>query len=708
MTSVSRILIVDDEEPNLDILSRRLQKAGYEVETAQTGRQALEIVEHGSVDMMLLDLMMPGMSGLDTLQELRKKHSAHQFPVIMVTAVSESSNIAEALDLGANDYVTKPVDFQVALARIRTQLSLRQADQELLESKERYQLALRSTGTVLLDWDMVNDTVYRSPEWFQLLGYEPDDNELKSEKWFSRVHSSDLPALVKALEADEEVCQENENRTWNSAPIEFRIRHRNGDYRWVSLQSMTLRGKDGRAVRRIGSLIDITAQRTIDELTGLATSDAMTDEVDIAILKNQENPASTFAVMVFDVDRFNMIEENLGEAGCVEFLQQVAQKAQSALIDFASSMGVSNTRILRSAHVSRDEFGLVIDPVRNREEAESIADRLVRAMRSAFSVAKHELNCSIRVGMVLYQPEYRDGQAMISDARTALYAARSQNASPWKFFDLSMRRLQEERFQMDIDLRLALERLEFEVYYQSRVHLATERICGFEALARWNHPHRGLIPPDVFIPVAEENGLVHEIGVWVLRKACEQQQQWQETYELPRNFEISVNLSASQCREPHLVQEVADILQLTGLPPANLNLELTESLLLADIEEAKTVLKKLKSLGVGLKIDDFGTGYSNLKYLSELPFDCLKIDRSFTTDLGKDKPDTDEVIRTILQMARNLKMDVVAEGIENAEQLEQLLKMGCEYGQGYYFSPPVCATDAESLLKANLLKASLY
>jgi EAL domain-containing protein (putative c-di-GMP-specific phosphodiesterase class I) len=210
-----------------------------------------------------------------------------------------------------------------------------------------------------------------------------------------------------------------------------------------------------------------------------------------------------------------------------------------------------------------------------------------------------------------------------------------------------------------------------------------------------------MVPPVEFIPVAEENGLIHEIGLWVLRSACQQMQVWREEYALPPDFEISVNLSANQCREPHLVREVAEILHQTGLPAVNLNLELTESILLDNLKEAKTALEALKGLGVGLKMDDFGTGYSSLKYLCELPFDCLKIDRSFISDLDKNNRDSDEMIRTILQMARNLSMETIAEGIETSQHLIRLKEMGCEFGQGYLFSRPIRAADAEIMLKAN-------
>jgi EAL domain-containing protein (putative c-di-GMP-specific phosphodiesterase class I)/PleD family two-component response regulator len=709
MKPTPRILVVDDEESNLDLFSRRLTRAGYLVDTARDGLEALQIAERGQIDLVLLDQMMPGLSGLQVLSELRKKYTAQQLPVIMVTALTDSSQVVEALDHGSNDYVTKPVDFQVALARIRAQLGHQNADRELRKSEERYALALRGSGRILFDWDRIEDTVYYSPEWYRLLGFEPEDAELKNEKRFSRVHPFDLPLLKQALNVNENSSlpaseAKEQNPAKDSIQVEFRVRRRDGEYRWVSLQGMTFRNAASVPVRFIGSLTDITVRKTVDELTGLENELTMMNELQATILRYQEYPATTFAVLIFKVDTFGLIEQSLGQAASEELLQEVARKAQTALFGCVSMKDLARPCHLRPAHISKDEFGLVIDPVHQPAEAEAVAACLVAAMRSPIIVAQREVICSIRIGLVLYQPEYRDPLALIRDARTALSAAKPESATPWKIFDASMRKLQEDLLQLDIDLRHALERHEFEVYYQSRVSLATFETCGFEALVRWNHPTRHLVLPDAFISLAEEHGLIHEIGIWVLRQACEQLRLWQQAYVLPEDFEVSVNLSAHQCREPLLVQQVSEILRETGLPPVNLNLELTESRLLDNIEEARTILRSLKSLGVGLKMDDFGTGYSSLKYLNELPFDCLKIDRSFTANLDKNEQDTVEIIRTILQMARNLNMEVVAEGIESAAQFARLKKMGCQFGQGFFFSRPVCVTETESLIAGHFAK----
>jgi len=707
MAAVPQILIVDDEELNLDMLSRRLVRAGYRVETALTGQRALEIAARESTDLVLLDQMMPGMSGLEVLRELRRRPSTKHLPVIMVTALVDGAHVAEALDLGADDYVTKPLDFQIAQARIRAQLARRKAQNELRESEERFELALQGSGKILIDWNLVNDTIYYSPKWSQMLGYEPEEGVDLSEGRFSRAHPNDMPLLMQARKKIDEIPLSSLERMGShlvseQPPIEYRIRHRDGGYRWIKLKGMSVHDDNGKPYRIVGGATEITEEKTVDQLTGLPNAQAFSDQVEEAILNRQRGCQTSFAVMLFDVDRFKQIEESIGKAESNEFLRQVASNVQTALMEYAADAGQGERLQVKLSRISKDEFGVIIDPINGRDEVKNLSEHLLHAMRSGILLEKREMICSIKLGIAIYQPDYDDATTLIRDARTAVYAAKAQGTSPWKLFDPSMRTLHDNRLQMDIDLRLALEREEFEVFYQSRVVLSTGRICGFEALIRWNHPTRGMVPPIEFIPMAEANGLIHEIGLWVLRRACGQMQLWREKYALPVDFEISMNISASQCREPHLVREVAEILNQTRLPAVNLNLELTESILLDNLKEAKTVLTALKTLGVGLKMDDFGTGYSSLKYLCELPFDCLKIDRSFTSDLDKNNHNSDELVRTILQMARNLSMETVAEGVETAQHLIRLKEMGCEFGQGYFFSRPVSAVDAEVMLKTNL------
>ncbi|WP_420238465.1 putative bifunctional diguanylate cyclase/phosphodiesterase [Telmatobacter bradus] len=702
MNEQIRILIVEDEEMNIDMLSRRLRKAGYEVATAMNGIEALEVIAQRPIDMVLLDQMMPGMSGLQVLDQLRSNPLTHDLPVIMVTALADGASVAEALDRGADDYVTKPLDFKIALARIRALASRHQDRRQQQKREERYQLAMLSGGNIIIDCDLLNDLVYYSPEWYQMLGYEPDGRQHTREECISRVHPADLPSLMESMQGCVHPVQVvgDPSRTQYNFSAEFRLRHQNGSYRWVTLKGTTVVNAEGKMTRQIAFLNDITEKKTRDAATGLPNL--------IQLEQEYENAKAThvsFSLLLFEIERFKLIEESLGPDGRDTFVQQVCRRAQSALSEYKKLAGELPPD-LRLARVGNDEFVLWSAPGISLESTTELAAFLVHAMRQDFAVDGRAMVCSIRLGLVENCGESTTLQEMIHDARTAVYAARLQGNTAWKVFDPSMRELHEDRLQLEFDLRVALPRKEFEVYYQSRVELKTGRICGFEALIRWNHPVRGIVPPTQFIPLAEEAGLVHEIGLWVLRTACTQLQEWRKNYSLPQDFEVSVNFSASQCRQTGLVEDVSQILRETGLPPANLNLELTESILLDNLAEAHDVLQSLRNLGIGMKMDDFGTGYSSLKYLCELPFDCLKIDRSFVSDLGLNNPESVAMIETILQLAHNLNMETVAEGVETATHAELLKNMGCEFGQGYFYSRPLRAKDAELLLKANLLAFS--
>jgi diguanylate cyclase (GGDEF)-like protein len=713
MEPTSRVLIVDDEDSNLDMLSRRLSRCGYSVLTASDGAQAMQILKQSHVDLVLLDQMMPGMTGLDVLREIRSMKSVEKLPVIMVTAVSDSFAIAEALDLGANDYVTKPLDFQVALARIRTQLALGREDNKVRRSEERHALAARGSGEGLWDWDIAADTIYCTPESHRLAGFAPREDSYRPGTCFARVHPSDRLAL-RAIFANS-AAQPRQHETMRGTDVpepgtsnpeardeiagEFRFRHASRRYRWFSLRGVTLRNVRGAPVRYVGSITDVTAPLTIDTLTGLANKRLLQDEIDAAIHRHRKDSALPYCVFLFDIDHFKLLKPTLARSTRQLLLVLLAERIQKVIDEFVSDTNGRSLPPPILARLSEDEFGILLHAVQSEAEAEELARRLSRSMRPAFALEDRDIFCSVSIGIAFRQPAHRCADDVLRDASTAMFAAGFRGVGKWLIFEDSMRKLRDQRLQMDIDLRLGLERQQFEVYYQSRVHLETGVICGFEALVRWNHPVRGIISPLEFIPIAEENGLIHEIGLWVLERACTQTQEWRQRFNLDSSFEVSVNLSPRQCREPHLVKDVADILRRTGLPPSSLNLELTESLLMEDMDQAKLVLQSLKDLGVGLKIDDFGTGYSCLKYLCEFPFDSLKIDRSFTKDLDQSSIETEEIVRTILQMAGNLKMEVVAEGVETMAHVARLQALGCKYGQGFLFSRPISAAEVELLLE---------
>jgi predicted signal transduction protein with EAL and GGDEF domain len=349
------------------------------------------------------------------------------------------------------------------------------------------------------------------------------------------------------------------------------------------------------------------------------------------------------------------------------------------------------------ARLGGDEFTILLDDIKEPADANRAAERLMKSLAPPFRLAGKEVFTSISVGIALSNSSYDQPEDMLRDADTAMYRAKSLGKARYEVFDADMRASVMARLQLETDLRRALEHNEFQNFYQPIVALDSGRIVGFEALLRWRHPTRGIIGPEEFIFVAEETGLIRELGWWSLREACRQMSHWRAQSEAYLDLTVSVNLSAKQLLQQHLVEDMGKLLRETALPPQALKLEITESAVMADPAAAAEMLQRIKSLGVRLAIDDFGTGYSSLSYLHRFPLDTLKIDRSFISG-GGEGGDGMEIARTIMPMARNLRLDVVAEGVETLEQVAFLKKLQCKYAQGYYFSKPLAPEDVTPLL----------
>jgi diguanylate cyclase (GGDEF)-like protein len=393
--------------------------------------------------------------------------------------------------------------------------------------------------------------------------------------------------------------------------------------------------------------------------------------------------------------RFKLINVGLGPALCDQLLIAIAQRLEHGLrrTDTVIHLDTSPT----VAHVTGDKFAILLDDLHDSNDAMRIAERLQQELTAQFSIDTHEVYITSRLGIVLGMPEYRQPEDVLRDAEIALHRAKAHGTVGYEVFDTAMHTRAVVRLQIETELRHAVENQEFCVHYQPVVQLASGRIDGFEALVRWQHPQRGLVPPAEFIPVVEETGLILPIGAWVFAAACRQVRYWQEQYPAALPLCMSVNLSGKQFTQPDLVEQVAQVLREVGLAPHTVKLEITESVLIDNAASIAAMLAQLRGLGLQLSLDDFGTGYSSLSYLHRFPFTSLKIDRSFV-NLMDTESEGNTIVQTIITLAHQLGMVVVAEGIESASQLHRLRELGCEYGQGYFFSPPLAADLARALL----------
>ena len=681
-----KLLVVDDELFNRDLLARRLERAGYAVETAAGAAEAMRMIEAGAYELVLLDNMMPEVSGLDMLRLLRATRAASELPVIMVTALNESERVVEALGLGANDYVTKPIDFPVALARIKTQLDRRQADHKLRQSEERYSLAARGSNDGLWDWDVRAGSVFYSPRWKEMLGCADLEVSDSPDEWLSRLHPEDRQGLL------EQLASHRSPGGPGDFVHEHRMMHRDGSYRWMLSRAVVQRNPDGTAIRMTGSVTDITRTKAFDVLTGLPNRALFQETVARQFRQWQQGESPGFAVLFIGLDRFKVVNESLGHLAGDRLLVEVGRRLRASV----RARGLRNDDFV--ARLGGDEFAVLVAHGAPGSMAAQVAARLVEILREPVRLEGREVLTGASIGIVESSPGYAGSAEMLRDADTAMSRAKALGKGRAVLFEPAMRQMAVERMQLESDLKRAVERGEFRLFYQPKVDMTTLRLVGFEALIRWEHPELGLLAPDRFITLAEETGMIVALGEWVLREACAKTKEWQDLYPLQPPLEISVNLSVHQLRQLDLPGQVGRAINDSGIAASTLQLEITESVLIQDFDDAGQVCGGLKKLGVGLKIDDFGTGYSSLNYLTRLPFDWLKIDRSFVNEMCAADGQATEVVRTIVELAKNLGMQVVAEGVETAEQMERLKAMGCSFGQGFYFSRPVPAEEAGVLV----------
>ncbi len=423
-----------------------------------------------------------------------------------------------------------------------------------------------------------------------------------------------------------------------------------------------------------------------DSLTDLPNRNLFIETLKFLLEKSKRETGKDFAVLFLDLNRFKTINDSLGHSVGDRLILHVAKR----LSGFVKEGNLV-------ARFGGDEFGIILNDVSCLDEALLIAKQIKSKIAAPFTIAGRQVFTNVSIGIAAYGRNYQDADEILRDADIAMYQAKESDAD-YVVFDQTMHTRAVTLLQLETDLRQALERDELMVYYQPIIDLATMRLTGFEALMRWNHPQRGIVPPVEFIPVSEETGLIIPMTWWILRRACEQMVEWQKRSPLNQNLMISINLSTKHFTQNDLVDQIKNIIIETKINPRTIKLELTESAVMENAENAILMLKQLRTLGVKLSIDDFGTGYSSLSYLHRFPIDILKVDRSFVTTM-EDGSENGEIVRTIIALAKTLGLGVIAEGIESIHQLHQLRILGCEYGQGYLFSRPVPELEIEKLLE---------
>ncbi|WP_051295113.1 EAL domain-containing response regulator [Maridesulfovibrio bastinii] len=671
------ILFVDDEELVLKSLERLMFYEPFNVKTAGSAAEAMSLLEENHVDVVISDEKMPVKSGSEFLAEVREKYP--EICRIMLTGHADLSAAVHAINEGRIfRFLLKPVDLTELVSAVNDFLDERFKSQQKLAFSQQaagvcsLEMSISEKGEVEYLWSLNTRQMLNLDENAVLDGMDV---------LYSRVHPDDLQMVI-----------ENNGRCTASMycpEIEFRIVLPDRGERWILQASDGFRRGDGKGYSIVTVFKDITDrlnQREMlhyqayhDSLTGMGNRSKFVEELEQCL--NSSEKCKDIAVMFMDIDNFKLINDSMGHVFGDWLLNSFAARLKDIIPD----------NVL-SARLGGDEFALIIygaAPI----TPEKLSLKIINDLKRPFIIENYKIHINVSIGITRHGG--RDSVSvddLLREADTAMYEAKGSDKFPVKFFESSMRDRAADIFRMTGELHQAVEEKEFFLEYQPVVDLATFRLVGFEALVRWNHPEHGLVMPDNFIPLAESNGIIVDLGLLVAEMACSQVAEWDK--EKPdNNFFMSFNVSVHQIHQLDFVDKIKKIMLDSGVKPQRFKIEVTESGLMKDIDVSLKVLDEIKELGIGLQIDDFGTGYSSLEYFQRIPADFLKIDKSFITDVNNN-PDKFSIVKTIIDLADSVGMRTVAEGVEKKGELSVLRQLGCDLVQGYLFDRPLRSSDA--------------
>ncbi len=707
MSKASHILVIDDDEMVCMMLADILGKEGFEVVVASNGREGLDQCREVRPDIILLDVMMPVMDGFACLQEIRKPGNMDMLPIAMLTATDDVESIHRAFDLGATDFISKPIHWPTLAHRIRYMLRSTDTLKQLAKNEATLRNAQKLARLGHWEWEVATDQLHCSEGAMRVLGLDQKISSKNIEDLFRVIHSTDVGKVQKSTR----LCLQN-GVPFN---LDFRSVHADGSEHVIHAQGGPVRDDGNNIVQLAGLVQDISEFRRIEDqvrilshydgLTGLANRTTFKEILSQGI-SYCDRYNSKLAALFVSIDKFKRINETYGPNIGDAILRQFTERLERAVRE-SDYIAVSTEINYADATISRlggNEFTVLTNHIKDSCDTVKIAKRIIAGTETPYMIDGNEIFLTLSIGISVYPGDGHDVDSFIQNGEFAMHHARELGHNQHEFFSKSLNVEAFKKLAMENSLRRAIERNELLLYYQPKFNIVTGQMIGVEALIRWRHPDLGIVPPLDFIPLAEESGLIVTIGEWVIEEACRQNNAWQESGS--RLIPVAVNVSGAQFEQKNFATRVADILARTGIAPGCLELEMTESILMGDVSSTMQTLKSLKEMGIKISVDDFGTGYSSLSYLNKFPIDELKVDRSFVMHVPDKKGDS-MITAAIIALAHSLNLQVVAEGVETEAQANFLVENGCMVMQGYLYSRPVPASEIPALISAKLPKEKM-
>ena len=693
-----QLLLVDDDEFLCGMATIALEHAGFATTVARAGDEALRLIGERDFDLVLLDVMMPGMDGFEACRRIRAMPRGATLPILMLTGLNDTASVEKAFQCGATDFVTKPINWTLLGHRIRYSLRARDAAEANLRISDQLEAAQRLASLGSWEWSPETGQLSCSRELLRILGREDTPaRDIDPQLLLEHVCAEDRETVAQARTAAVQSGQAYELR--------FAVVRTDGQRRMVHEKAIPQCNGHG-VVDGINAITqDITDRLAAEErINDLAFRDGLTGlpnrqgflEAAATHLERTRATGGQCAVLYLDLDRFRTMNDILGRSGGDQLLRDMAERlCKTVQPDEVGGGGQRHATRAIVARAAGNGFAILLAGIGGEGEAAEFCARVQAAIAEPVKVGEYDLAVTASVGTALFPRDAASPETLLQRAEHAMFAAKSTGSGQQRFFSEAMNRAASSRVSLEHELRRAIAADELCLFFQPKVDARDGSMTGAEALVRWQHPARGLVPPAEFIPLAEESGLIVPLSDWVLRASLEFLRRWTEAGM--RTVPLSINISSPLFMQRDFVQHLQAVARAPGVASSQIVLELTETLLMADLERTTARLREIKTHGFGLSLDDFGTGFSSLGYLNAFPIDELKIDRSFVRDMVKPGPNR-AIASAIIDLGRQFGLDVVAEGVETAEQSARLLQLGCTLQQGFLFSRPMPAGEFEAAL----------